>query len=73
MAAVAVSAVAISSTLRPISLESSPTVGSLPNSAVMRLRVILMAADRSFSPLLTFTEPSSRKNRRISPAILGTA
>ena len=28
---------------------------------------------RSFSPRLTFTGPSSRRNLRISPAILGTA
>ena len=27
----------------------------------------------SFIPRLTFTAPSSRRNRRISPAILGTA
>ena len=32
-----------------------------------------MAVPRSFSPRLTFTGPSSRRKRRISPAILGTA
>ena len=37
------------------------------------IRAARMLVPRSFSPRLTFTGPSSRRKRRISPAILGTA
>ena len=42
-------------------------------AADSRVRAVRMAVPRSFSPRLTFTGPSSRRKRRISPAILGTA
>ena len=50
------------------------------DSALVAFRVpegpfhgFLMAAARSFTLRLTLTAPSSRRKRRISPAILGTA
>ena len=71
--AVAVSAMAISSGVRPVSRASSESWGSRPRLPVSRDRASLMAAARSFSPRLTLIAPSSRRNRRISPAIFGTA
>ena len=73
VALVAVSAAAISSGERPSASDSSETVGSRPKSPVRRSRAFLMAAARSLMLRLTLTAPSSRRKRRISPAILGTA
>ena len=67
------SAAAISSVSSPVSSESSERVGSRPSRWVSRSRAVRMAVPRSFTPRLTFTAPSSRRKRRISPAILGTA
>ena len=57
----------------PVAADSSDRVGSRPSRWLSSCRVWRRAADRSFSPRLTFTVPSSRRKRRISPAILGTA
>ena len=70
---VAASAVAISSGCRPVSAQSSLTVGSRSSAAISRCRAPLMKAARSLRLRLTFTVPSSRRKRRISPAIFGTA
>ena len=72
-AAVASSAVAISSALHPVSAASSDSFGSLPNAAhnLCRADQTLCPFSRRVRP--TFTGPSSRRNRRISPAIFGTA
>ena len=69
----AVSAAAISSGVRPVASASSDRAGSRPSSPHSRARTPRREMLRSFSPRLTFTAPSSRRNRRISPAILGTA
>ena len=69
----AVSAAAMSSGDRPVSSASSDRVGSRPRSAASLPRAARTADPRSFNPRLTFTGPSSRRKRRISPAILGTA
>ena len=70
---VAVSARAISSGLNPVWLEISWMVGSLPRIPVSRFRADLIAAACSLMLRLTLMAPSSRRNRRISPAIFGTA
>ena len=72
-AAVARSAAAMSSGVRPVAWASSDNVGSRPSWAVSWFRARWMARACSFWPRLTFTGPSSRRKRRISPAILGTA
>ena len=69
----AVSAAAISSRVSPISSEISLRVGSRPSTVWSLPRAMRMLPARSLMPRLTFTVPSSRRNRRISPAILGTA
>ena len=67
------SAAAISSTDRPVSAASSLRAGSRPSRAESLSRACRMVPARSLRPRLTFTAPSSRRKRRISPAILGTA
>ena len=67
------SAAAMSSGVSPVSAASSDRTGSRPSLAVRTRRARPMTRACSFRPRLTFTRPSSRRNRRISPAILGTA
>ena len=52
---------------------SNEFVHAAPKELDSRCLAVRMAFPRSFSPRLTFTGPSSRRKRRISPAILGTA
>ena len=73
VAAVAVSAMAISSGEKPVWSDNSWMVGSLPSSVVSLFRTLLTEAACSFRLLETFSVPSSLRKRRISPEIFGTA
>ena len=64
---------AISSTVKPAASASSDTVGERPVLLSSSLWMRRTRTDRSLTALLTLTAPSSRRKRRISPAILGTA
>jgi len=64
---------AISSARRPVSSESSESTGSRPSAFLSFSRAAKIIAARSRTVRLTFTAPSSRRKRRISPAIFGTA
>ena len=64
---------AISSLVAPSSFASSSSVGSLPRENSSFSRIMDVRIPSSFKGLLTFSIPSSRRNRRISPVIIGTA
>ena len=64
---------AISSGVHPVSAESSESFGSRPSLPRRRSRTDQSVCPRSRIVRPTFTAPSSRRNRRISPAIFGTA
>ena len=69
----AVSTCAVSAISIPKCSASSPMVGSCPRSAVRRSFSRRALRAFSFIALPTFTVPPSRKIRRISPRITGTA
>ena len=62
-----------SSGCRPVSRHRSDSRGLCPVSRSSRVWTCRRAKARSRRVRLTFTGPSSRRKRRISPAILGTA
>ena len=73
MGPVAVSAAVISSGSSPVLAASSESVGSRPSVCSRRVRAVRMPCARSLMLRLTLTAPSSRRKRRISPEIFGTA
>ena len=72
-AATASSHCAISSALNPVSSESSESAGSRPSVFLSFSRAAKIVAACSRMLRLTLIAPSSRRKRRISPAIFGTA
>ncbi len=66
-------AIMMSSGWIPVSRAISSSLGSLPSSPCSRALAVLTFIARSFSVLDTFTGPSSRRKRLISPVIMGTA
>lgn len=69
----ACSQAATSSTVNPAACANSDTVGDRPFLLSQSLCRRRTRTARSLTARLTLTAPSSRRNRRISPAILGTA
>ena len=72
-APVASSTLAISSGVSPVSSASSDSLGSRPSRCRSRSRAAARACPFSRMLRPTFIAPLSRKKRRISPAIFGTA